>query len=61
MVIEMTTIDMETFARFKQHQALFKTLIEAGCFDVHGGRVTLHFDGDGELRKVEKEEIVFKK
>jgi len=60
MVVELTTIDAQSFIEFKRHQALFQRMLETGCFDVHGGKVTLHFDADGTLRKIEKDEIVFK-
>lgn len=61
MVIEMTTMDADLFVEFRRHQEIFARLMSTGCFDVHGGRVTLHFDSDGTLRKIEKEETVFKR
>lgn len=61
MVIELTKIDAELFVEFRRRQEVFKIMQDTGCFDVHGGSVTLHFDADGTLRKVQKDEIVFRK
>jgi len=38
---------------FKQHQDKFMTLLEAGLFDIKGASGTVHFDGYGNIRKVE--------
>jgi hypothetical protein len=52
--IELTDEDALAFVEYRKKQKLFEDLLKAGVFDIRGGNAVLHFDGIGNLIKVEK-------
>lgn len=55
--IELDEQDAELFKQYRQHQDKFKVLLQAGFFDLRGASGTVHFDGDGRIRKVESLQV----
>lgn len=55
--VELDDQDAELFKQYRQHQDKFKLLFQAGFFDLRGASGTVHFDGDGRIRKVESLQI----
>ena len=47
-------------AFIEEHEHFIKALYEGEAFSVKGGSVTLRFDDQGNLRKIEKSFISFK-
>lgn len=52
------TITPEQQAEIDRRMAVFERLSESGFFDIRGGRAVCHFDGDGQLRRVEREDVI---
>lgn len=55
-VIELTTIEAQSFVQFQKHRALIGLLESIKAFDVKNGSVTVHFSRLGEIVSVEKNE-----
>lgn len=47
-------------ADIARKQEIVSKLNTSGAFDVRGGSVTLHFDGDGLLRKVDRSDTLLR-
>lgn len=43
-----------------QHNELFVALVESGVLDMCNGSITIHFDKDGRVRKIERLQTTFK-
>lgn len=50
----------EEIAEIARKQDVVSALNASGAFDVRGGSVTLHFDGQGRLRLVERKDVLFR-
>jgi len=55
--LELTTIDVELFKKFRQFQDQFETLLEAGVFDPYLGHMSIYKDGTDTIRQVENHTI----
>lgn len=51
----------EEVREITRKQEIASALLACGAFDVRGGSITIHFDGDGALRLVERGDILFRK
>lgn len=51
--IELTDEDVEKFKHFMECYDNFERLYSSGFFNIRGASGTVHFDKDGNIRKVE--------
>ena len=58
--MEGLTLTPEELAEIERKRQIVSTLNASGAFDVRGGSVELHFDGEGTLRKVERFDTLFR-
>lgn len=58
--IELSPPDADLFVKFRKYQEIFKRLIDSEALDIHSGSVTMHFDADNILRKIERNDTLFK-
>jgi len=58
-LIELTESDAGLFIEFRKYQDVFDMLMQTGVFDVKGGSVTIHFNAQGQIARVDKNETVF--
>ena len=47
-------------AELERQERTVRKLVQSGALDVRGGSVTLHFDADGELRKVDRNDTIYR-
>lgn len=57
--IFLTTPEAMMFRDFQQFHETFALLVKSGVFDVKNGSVTLHFDPQGQLAKIERKDNLF--
>lgn len=57
--IEITTPEAIAFRQFMQFHSNFMLLVNNGVFNVKDGSVRLHFDHDGNVRKIEREDTLY--
>jgi hypothetical protein len=50
-------IDEKTIVFLNVHTQKILVLIQAGFFDQKNGSITAHFDQDGNIRKIEKNNV----
>lgn len=60
LTIFLTPIEVDLFKSFREHQTDFMLLKSNGIFDVKNGSMTIHFDAEGIVRKIETNKILFK-
>jgi len=53
ITLELTDLETEQFKAWREHQDKFNTLLEAGVFEIKGAPVTIHFDAQSNIRKIE--------
>lgn len=58
--IFLTTPEALLFKDFQEFHATFALLVQKGVFDTKFGSVTLNF-ADGEIKTIEKKEIIYHK
>jgi len=51
--------EAEKFLLFQQYYATFRVLLEHDVFDVRNGSVTMHFDKKGEIKTINRSDILF--
>lgn len=54
-------IDIRKWELFQQYYEPFTILVNSGAFDVRNGSITLNFDANGVLQKVQRSDILFSK
>lgn len=59
VTIILTTPEAMLFKDFQQFHATFALMASRGVFDVKGGSVTLHFDGNGEIQRIERKDDLY--
>lgn len=47
-------------AALERQERIVRALVASGALDVRGGSFTAHFDGDGELRKVDRNDTIYR-
>ncbi len=55
--IQLTADEALMFTRFQKHHAFIGLLEEIKAFDIKSGSIKIHFDGQGKIGKVEKQEF----
>ena len=58
--VSLTNEDAILFVEFRKLQDEFMILRKNGIFDVKNGSITIHFDSEGLVRKIETNEIKFR-
>ena len=53
--LELTKEDAELFKLFREHQDLFKSLLDAGLTDTANGKLILNYNYLGKLCDIEKQ------
>lgn len=56
----LIVLEQEEVAEIARKQAIVSALNACGAFDIRSGSVTLHYDADGSLRRVDRADILFK-
>lgn len=59
MKIELTEHDAIRYREFMQYYDTFNLLVKKGVFDVKNGSVALHFDKNGELKIIQRADVLF--
>lgn len=57
--IELTTIEAIQFRDWQQFHNTFALLVRSGVFDVKNGRSIIHFDPEGNIKKIEREDTLY--
>lgn len=55
-ILELTSIEAQSFITFQKHRAFIGLLESIKAFDLKNGSVTIHFSRLGEIVSVEKNE-----
>jgi hypothetical protein len=55
ITISITKEDAELFKLFREHQNMFKNLLDAGLTEVANGKLILNYNYLGELCDIEKQ------
>lgn len=59
ITIFLTTPEAEMFKSFQQFHKTFELLCQTGVFDIKSGSATIHFDKDGVIKKIERNDSLF--
>ena len=57
--IFLTTQDAAMFKEWQQFHAMFALLTKSGVFDTKSGSVTLHFDPQGNIQRIERKDDLY--
>ena len=57
--IFLTTPDAIMFRSFQQFHSTFALLCSSGVFDCKNGSVTIHFDNDSTIKKIERNDSLY--
>jgi hypothetical protein len=57
--IFLTTPEAIMFRDFQQFHKTFALMCKSGVFDIKGGSATIHFDSEGEIKKIERNDSLF--
>lgn len=57
--IRLTKEEAESFVLFRKYQDKIETLINNDVFDTKSGSVIIHFNLDGRIMKIDKNEVLF--
>jgi hypothetical protein len=55
ITLQITKEDAELFKLFREHQNMFKSLLDAGLKDTANGKLILNYNYLGELCDIEKQ------
>jgi len=55
IIIELTNEDAELFKSFREHQDVFKALMDAGLDSTKNGKLILNYNHLGEMLDIEKQ------
>jgi hypothetical protein len=56
VVVNLTDTEAQLFIKFQKHFALINILEGMKAFDIKNGSVTIHFDSQGKIGVIEKNE-----
>lgn len=59
VTIFLTPEEAEKFVQFQRYHELFNLLLEKRVFDQKGAAITLHFDPGGELRTIQRADVLY--
>lgn len=54
ITIQLTNEEAELFKLFREHQDLFKSLVDAGLLDTANGKLILNYNYMGKICDIEK-------
>lgn len=57
--IELTTVEAIQFRDWQQFHSTFALLAKSGVFDIKNGSAVLHFDPDGNIKKIERADTLY--
>jgi len=57
--IYLTTPEAIMFRSYQQFHETFALMVRTGVFDVRNGSVTIHFDNESTIRKIERNDSLF--
>lgn len=57
--IFLTTPEAIMFKDFQQFHQTFALLCSSGVFDVRNGSVTIHFDNESNIKKIERNDSLY--
>jgi hypothetical protein len=55
----LTTPEAIMFRDFQQFHSTFALLCSSGVFDTRNGSCEIHFDNDGNIKKIERHNVLF--
>lgn len=55
----LTTPEAIMFRDFQQFHNTFALLVQKGVFDCKNGSITMHFDGNGEIQRIERKDDLY--
>lgn len=59
VTIFLTTPEAIQFRSFQQFHETFFLMVNSGVFDCKNGQITLHFDSNGVIQKIERKDSLF--
>jgi hypothetical protein len=59
VTVILTTPEAEMFKSFNQFHATFALMVTKGVFDVKNGSITMHFDNEGNIQRIERKDDLF--
>ena len=57
--IELSPDEVDSFKTFRQYQDNIVKLLNSRIFDIKNGSAVIHFDGDGNVRIIERHDHLF--
>ncbi len=51
--------EAQQFLLFQQYFEPFNVMLGAGVFNIRSGSATLHFDGDGTLKTINRSDVLY--
>lgn len=58
--IRLSTDDSRLFILFRKHQDKIAILLKNDVFEAKNGKIILHFNQNGQLMKIEKDETLYR-
>lgn len=59
VTIMLTVPEAELFKSYNQFHSTFALMVSSGVFDVKSGSVTMHFDTNGIIQRIERKDDLF--
>lgn len=59
VTVILTTPEVELFKSYNQFHSTFALMVSSGVFDVKSGSVTMHFDTNGIIQRIERKDDLF--
>jgi hypothetical protein len=59
ITVFLTTPEAMMFRNYQQFHDTFALMVQKGVFDIKGGSVTIHFDANGIIQKIERKDNLF--
>lgn len=59
VTIILSTPEAEMFKSWQSFHSTFALMVSSGVFDVKSGSVTVHFDGNGTIKRIERKDDLF--
>lgn len=57
--VDLTEEEAKLFLEFRKYQDTFKKMIDCGVFETQPGSIILHFNLDGVLSKIDRNQVLF--
>lgn len=59
ITIYLTTPEAVLFRDFQAFHTMFTLLVQKGVFDTKNGSVTLHFDSEGTIQNIQRNDYLY--